>query len=110
MRNWKVAYEESLKHLQIVGGNLTKAEAKNAELEQVSGSMCDKCGFAMKFPDEPCRCELEAALDLANRTHKLTMKDLSLAEQIEELADMAVQRESEIERLKSLIECVLPRA
>lgn len=33
-------------------------------LKQVSGVLCDKCGWAMKFPnddtntEEPCRCEL----------------------------------------------------
>jgi Zn ribbon nucleic-acid-binding protein len=26
--------------------------------EQISGELCDKCGWAMKFPNEPCRCEL----------------------------------------------------
>jgi len=25
---------------------------------QVSGEMCEKCGWAMKFPSEKCRCEL----------------------------------------------------
>ena len=29
-------------------------------LKQVSGELCDKCGWAMRFPQEPCRCELEA--------------------------------------------------
>ena len=28
-------------------------------LKQVSGELCDKCGWAMRFPQEPCRCELE---------------------------------------------------
>ena len=28
-------------------------------LKQVSGELCDKCGWAMKFPEELCRCELE---------------------------------------------------
>jgi len=27
-------------------------------LKQVSGELCDKCGWAMRFPQEPCRCEL----------------------------------------------------
>lgn len=27
-------------------------------LKQVSGVLCDKCGWAMKFPEELCRCEL----------------------------------------------------
>lgn len=32
---------------------------KLASVEQVSGELCEKCGWAMKFPAEPCRCELE---------------------------------------------------
>ena len=29
-------------------------------LKQVSGEICHKCGWAMRFSQEPCRCELEA--------------------------------------------------
>jgi len=32
---------------------------------QVSGVLCEKCGWAMRFPDEPCRCELADALEAA---------------------------------------------
>jgi hypothetical protein len=32
-------------------------------LYQVSGELCDDCGWAMKFPDEPCRCELLAEVE-----------------------------------------------
>lgn len=28
-------------------------------LKQVSGVLCDKCGWAMRFPQELCRCELD---------------------------------------------------
>lgn len=27
--------------------------------DQTKGELCEKCGWAMKFPKEPCRCELE---------------------------------------------------
>lgn len=27
--------------------------------DQTTGELCGKCGWSMKFPDEPCRCELE---------------------------------------------------
>ena len=33
------------------------------KIEQVTGEICDRCGWAMKFPDEPCRCELEKELN-----------------------------------------------
>jgi len=32
-------------------------------LKQVSGVLCDKCGWAMRFPQEPCRCELQQERD-----------------------------------------------
>ena len=32
----------------------------HAMVVQVSGELCEKCGWAMKFPEEPCRCELLA--------------------------------------------------
>lgn len=28
-------------------------------LNQVTGEYCEACGWAMKFPDAPCRCELD---------------------------------------------------
>ena len=31
-----------------------------SDYDQTKGELCDKCGWAMKFPDEPCRCELES--------------------------------------------------
>jgi len=36
---------------------------KYLELNQVSGQLCDKCSWAMKFPEEPCRCELQQLAD-----------------------------------------------
>jgi uncharacterized OB-fold protein len=38
---------------------IASLETKNAMLQQISGELCEKCGWAMKFPDAPCRCELE---------------------------------------------------
>jgi hypothetical protein len=35
---------------------------KLLESEQTKGLLCEKCGWSMKFPDEPCRCELEEKL------------------------------------------------
>jgi hypothetical protein len=29
-----------------------------AMARQVSGELCEACGWAMKFPGEPCRCEM----------------------------------------------------
>ena len=46
-------------------------EEKVLLLEQVSGMLCDKCGWAMKFPEEPCRCELEQQ----NKKMRLLLED-----------------------------------
>jgi hypothetical protein len=37
---------------------------KLLEETQTKGVECDKCGWAMKFPDEPCRCELQEKVKL----------------------------------------------
>lgn len=37
-------------------------ERERDEARQVSGEMCDLCGWAMKFPEQLCRCELELKL------------------------------------------------
>lgn len=45
---------------------------EKAMVEQTSGVLCDLCGWAMKFPDEPCRCELVKRLE---ETQKETIGD-----------------------------------
>jgi len=35
-----------------------------AAVKQTMGELCESCGWAMRFPGQPCRCELER--DLAN--------------------------------------------
>jgi hypothetical protein len=49
---------DSLLDLKDVWDDLAELEDKLAMARQVSGELCDKCGWAMKFPNEPCRCEL----------------------------------------------------
>lgn len=43
---------------------------KLLEETQTKGVECDKCGWAMKFPDEPCRCELEDKLKELKELHE----------------------------------------
>jgi hypothetical protein len=43
-----------------LSARVSELEDKLAQAEQVSGEYCEKCGWAMKFPGQPCRCELEA--------------------------------------------------
>jgi len=50
-----------------------------AMAEQVSGVLCDDCGWAMKFPNEPCRCEVVKQLDEALAEVRRTYIELSEA-------------------------------
>lgn len=64
----QAAAEQGLAQRRMTEAQVARDEAR-AEVErlkqelamaqQVSGELCDKCGWAMKFPGEPCRCELE---------------------------------------------------
>ena len=56
----RVQYATEPPH-QIVRALLAEVERlrdAHAMAVQVSGELCEKCGWAMKFPEEPCRCEL----------------------------------------------------
>jgi hypothetical protein len=53
---------ELLDALESAQAELAATKTELAHVVQVSGVLCEKCGWAMKFPDEPCRCELEAEL------------------------------------------------
>jgi hypothetical protein len=33
-----------------------------AAVKQTMGELCESCGWAMRFPGQPCRCELEREL------------------------------------------------
>jgi FtsZ-binding cell division protein ZapB len=45
-----------------------------AAVKQTMGELCESCGWAMRFPGQPCRCELErelaAAKDALLKAHK----------------------------------------
>jgi hypothetical protein len=49
----------------VVNGYIETLKNALAMAEQVSGVLCDDCGWAMKFPNEPCRCQIVKQLDEA---------------------------------------------
>ena len=67
------ANELSYAHMDLIGNAPADITALLAEVErlrdahamavQVSGEPCEKCGWAMKFPGEKCRCELLAEVE-----------------------------------------------
>jgi hypothetical protein len=71
-----------------------------AMAQQVSGELCQSCGWAMKFPGEPCRCELLAKVErlTAEREilHELT--DKASAEQAQKAREDAFARGAEAMR------------
>jgi len=71
---WKDAngYDDFLDEYSstVTERNEARAEVKRltqalAMANQVSGVLCDDCGWAMKFPNEPCRCEVVKQRDEA---------------------------------------------
>lgn len=57
-----------------------------AMVVQVSGELCEKCGWAMKFPKEKCRCDLLAEVE------RLTADPLPAADWVREVERAAFQR------------------
>jgi hypothetical protein len=56
---------------------------------QVSGELCEACGWAMKFPGEPCRCELLKEVERLNAD-----RDTAFARGAEAMRDALLQRVS----------------
>ena len=88
---------------------ITKCEQlkqKMLTLEQVSGTLCDKCGWAMKFPGEPCRCELQKQVDmLRNALEQMDLQicaagDLMTKEDMQEADRLTALRDSVLEQTK----------
>jgi hypothetical protein len=75
-------------------------ERELAAANQIMGELCESCGWAMRFPDQPCRCELER--DLAEARDQLAgagklMKACDVL--VRELAEAWNQRDTLAEAL-----------
>jgi hypothetical protein len=55
---------------------LSAAQRELAAVKQTIGELCESCGWAMRLPDEPCRCELER--ELAEARHLLNVLCLNM--------------------------------
>ena len=55
IRDAAFCYEKEIRNLKEQVDSL-KLELRCSE--QTKGELCNDCGWSMKFPDEPCRCEL----------------------------------------------------
>ena len=56
---WSVAFVTlTAPDLRALLDEVERLKNDLAMARQVSGELCQACGWAMKFPGEPCRCEL----------------------------------------------------
>jgi hypothetical protein len=65
-RCWSQDLVSNLEHERAKArAEVERLKQELAMAQQVSGELCDECGWAMKFPGEPCRCKLEKERDEA---------------------------------------------
>ena len=78
--------------LRALLDEVERLENDFAMARQVSGELCEACGWAMKFPGEPCRCELLAQVE------RLTADPLPAAAWVREVERAAFARGAEAMR------------
>lgn len=55
-----VSYDDHAAAIADKDEEIARLKSKIEEMDQVQGLVCQDCGWAMKFPHEPCRnCECE---------------------------------------------------
>ena len=62
---------------------------------QVSGELCEKCGWAMKFPGEKCRCELLAEVERLTGERDEAFRSREEARAYRDISEQALREESE---------------
>lgn len=62
---------------------------------QVSGELCEKCGWAMRFPGEKCRCELVAEVE--RLTTQVAALEAALTCPASEYGHRCIRCDSEVE-------------
>jgi hypothetical protein len=82
--------------LRILLDEVERLTSDLAMARQVSGELCEACGWDMKFPGEPCRCELLKWRDEweAFKAHTMERGTSSFARGAEAMRTALVQRVS----------------
>jgi hypothetical protein len=82
--------------LRALLGEVEHLTSDLAMARQVSGELCEACGWAMKFPGEPCRCELLKWRDEWEvfKTHTMEQGTSSFARGAEAMRTALLQRVS----------------
>jgi len=99
---WSVFAEKVVRERDDARAEVERLKQSLAMSEQVSGVLCDDCGWAMKFPGEPCRCEVVKQLDEA-RVEVARLTDVLLSKHGGEplsLMDELDEARAEVEKLK----------
>jgi hypothetical protein len=103
---------------QGLADRVVRQESELAAVKQTMGELCESCGWAMRLPDQPCRCELERELTEAREKRDEALSDLEfrrelyviLAERCDrrtvELAETRNQRNTLAEVLERVNECL----
>lgn len=60
---WRGAHHKTMNELNNAERKIKKLEDKLSALQQVTGELCPLCGWAMRFPGELCRCELQKRVE-----------------------------------------------
>jgi len=61
---------------------IEQLERELAAANQIMGELCDSCGWAMRFPDQPCHCQLERELAEARDHLEANHKGCALLERM----------------------------
>jgi len=79
-------------------------ERELAASKQIMGELCDSCGWAMRFPDQPCRCQLERELAEARDQLEGARKLMTACDVlVRDLAEARKQRDALINILTDVI-------
>jgi DNA-binding protein H-NS len=87
---------------------LSAAQRELAAVKQTMGELCESCGWAMRLPDEPCRCELERERDEARETlESLTTTALDLLASLGRAREETDEAQAQRDRLAEAVESFL---
>ena len=72
-----LSYELKNTAIRVLQEEVERLKNELAMAQQVSGELCEKCGWAMRFPNELCRCELQSEVERLKSTVNAVGKLLS---------------------------------
>jgi hypothetical protein len=80
-------------------------ERELAAANQIMGELCESCGWAMRFPDQPCRCEIDRELVETQKQIEANHKGVEMLERM--VYEARDQRDKLAEALRVATACPL---